>query len=103
MEAHALQSLRRHRFPHLVLDVRELDEYEEWHIPKACHAPFGSLWSVMDKLGLPRDACIVLYCNTGRRARWAALKLAFIGYTDVYVLCGKLTSTATQVAPRAGT
>lgn len=99
----ALLALRRHKLPHLVLDVREPDEFEAWHIPQAQSAPFGSLWAVMHELGLPTDACIVLYCNTGRRARWAALKLGYVGYTNLRVLCGRITPTATPVAPRAGT
>lgn len=99
----ALQGLRTYKLAHLLIDVREAEEFEAWHIPQAVSAPFGTLWSCMRDLGLPTDALIILYCCTGRRARWAAQKLAHIGYTNVHVLRGTLSPTAIETVSQAGT
>ena len=73
-----------------VIDVRTIAEYRAGHYPRALHIP-------VDKIGekttaeLPKGGLLV-YCNTGQRARFAAEKLEELGFRDVYYIAGLYTS-----------
>ena len=72
----------------IVLDVRTADEYEKKHIPHALLVPLeefqnGNFASLPDK-----NATILTYCWTGRRAQDAAQILVDNGYKNVYEFGG---------------
>ena len=72
----------------IVLDVRTQEEYEKKHIPGALLVPIeelreGNFDSLPDK-----DATILIYCRTGRRAIEATEILASNGYKNVYEFGG---------------
>ena len=65
----------------LIIDVRQANEYEAYHVPGSIHIAAGSL---PDRLGeLPRDHPIVTICAAGLRAGVAASILRSSGFDDV--------------------
>ena len=75
----------------LFLDVRELDEWDEGHIPGAVHVPRGNLESRVEGLLPDRSRTIVVYCAVGARSAFAAKTLTELGYEDVASLAGGYT------------
>ncbi len=68
---------------HIILDVREQEEFDEGHIPGATVIPHGQIHLLApDKLP-DKDALILVYCRSGRRSKIAADALAKLGYTNV--------------------
>jgi hydroxyacylglutathione hydrolase len=65
----------------LVIDVRQANEYEAYHVPGSIHLSAGSL---PDRLAeLPRDQPIVTICAAGLRAGVAASILRSSGFDEV--------------------
>lgn len=69
-----------------VVDVRTAIEYKAGHYPGAIHIPVTAI-SKKTTQGLPMKGLLV-YCNTGQRARIAAEKLRVLGFEDVYFIDG---------------
>ena len=67
-----------------IVDVRSLSEWNAGHHPRAFHAPNDQI----KKLSIRKDANILVYCKSGRRARAAAETLRNEGYTGVFHLVG---------------
>ena len=61
----------------ILVDVREADEFHAGHIPGAVNVPL----STIDRITLPKDAPIFLYCLRGTRSKRAAGILKKMGYT----------------------
>ena len=75
----------------LMLDVRELDEWEAGRAPVAVHVPMGQ---VVDRVGeLPTDRTIVCMCRVGGRSGSVAAHLAGAGY-DVRNIAGGMQAWA---------
>ena len=75
----------------LILDVREQDEWDEGHIPRAVHIPRGNLESRIESAAADRARSIVVYCAAGNRSAFAAKTLEELGYEDVVSLAGGFT------------
>ena len=73
---------------HLLLDVREPDEYEQGAIPGSIHIPRGNLESGIENRVVDRDQPIVVMCAGGVRSAFAADTLGQLGYTDVVSMDG---------------
>jgi molybdopterin/thiamine biosynthesis adenylyltransferase/rhodanese-related sulfurtransferase len=69
--------------PPVILDVREQDEWDEGHIPRAVHIPRGYLESRIERTAPDREARIVLYCASGARSALGAKTLGELGYAHV--------------------
>ncbi|MEO5940620.1 MAG: MBL fold metallo-hydrolase [Candidatus Limnocylindrales bacterium] len=65
----------------LVIDVRQANEYEAFHIPGSIHITAGSLPDRLDEI--PRDHPVVTVCAAGLRAAVAASILRSSGFEDV--------------------
>ena len=63
----------------VIIDVRTNDEYNKSHIPNVINIPHD----IIDTLDLAKGTKIILYCNTGRRAKIARDTLTRLGYTNV--------------------
>ena len=64
-----------------VIDVRQANEYEAYHVPGSIHISAGSL---PDRLAeLPTDHPVVTICAAGLRAGVAASILRSAGFADV--------------------
>jgi rhodanese-related sulfurtransferase len=69
------------------LDVREPNEWNLGHLPKAVHIPRGNLEGKVEAL-IPRDATVVVYCARANRSALAADTMQLMGYTNVASLAG---------------
>ncbi|HEX5015801.1 MAG TPA: rhodanese-like domain-containing protein [Candidatus Limnocylindrales bacterium] len=65
----------------LVIDVRQLGEFADGHIPGSLHLAGGSLPDRLDEL--PRDRPIATVCASGYRASVAASLLQAAGFSNV--------------------
>lgn len=79
----------------LILDVREIEEFEVSHLQDAQHIGFKNFnYSIMDKLIVDslgdRDTLIIVYCSIGIRSEIIGKKLISHGFTNVYNLYGGL-------------
>jgi sulfur-carrier protein adenylyltransferase/sulfurtransferase len=79
--------------PHVILlDVRELSEWETGHIPLAKHFPLSQLTSGSnDEMELSSEKTYLLYCQTGRRSQIAATYLVKLGIKNVMHLSGGIS------------
>jgi rhodanese-related sulfurtransferase len=68
----------------LVVDVREIEEFDAGHIDGALLKPLGSI----EALGVDKQRDIVLVCRSGRRSGIAYEKLAALGYRSLWNLEG---------------
>ena len=73
-----------------VLDVREMEEYAQGHIPGAVNIYIGELEKRLDEV--PSDRPVVSVCSTGNRAGLGASILARGGFKKVYNLIGGMTA-----------
>ncbi|HTN51205.1 MAG TPA: molybdopterin-synthase adenylyltransferase MoeB [Anaeromyxobacter sp.] len=74
--------------PPVLLDVREVDEWQSGHLPGAVHVPRGRLESRVEQLVPDRGAEVILYCAGGARSAFAAQTLAAMGYARVSSMSG---------------
>jgi sulfur-carrier protein adenylyltransferase/sulfurtransferase len=73
---------------YLLLDVRQPDEYEDFHIPGARLIPLPDLVQTVDSL--PADKALIFYCHVGGRSLAAAsmAEEEIQGAGDIYNLSG---------------
>ena len=70
----------------VIIDVRTQYEYDQGHYPGAVHVPLQNI--NRDTINFPKSTGILVYCNTGQRARRAAETIQSLGYTNVYYIAG---------------
>jgi sulfur-carrier protein adenylyltransferase/sulfurtransferase len=83
LDARELEARLQSADPPVLIDVRELDEYEQGAIPSALHVSRGRLESRIEGLVPDRTTPIVLSCESGARSAFAAKALGDLGYTNV--------------------
>jgi len=79
------------------LDVRELHEFVQGHIPGAVTIPLGQLKDRLDEL--PRDKEIVVVCLSGARSMMGLEILRKAGYEKSTSLAGGMNSWKTAGYP----
>ena len=84
--------LIRDRKVDVVLDVRTKLEYNLGHYPEALHIPTANLQDQAETLIPDKSTRILVYCNTGQRARYATDLLRAKGYKDVKYIAGTYTT-----------
>ena len=73
----------------IILDVREQDEYDSVHIPRAVLLPVGTINEDTAAEVIPeKDSTVLVYCRSGNRSKTASSKLAELGYTNIYEFGG---------------
>ena len=80
-----------------IIDVREVSEYNEGHIPGAISIPRGviefRIWALVgygEKM--KKDMELILYCSSGSRCALAARSLQELGLTNVTAVDMKLSN-----------
>ena len=68
---------------HIILDVREQDEFDAGHIPGAILLPYTKIEKKAEEMLPDKDKQILVYCRSGRRSKIAAEALARLGYTNI--------------------
>jgi phage shock protein E len=77
----------------VILDVRTgLERNNLGFYPGSLHIPSGELESKVDEAIPVKSTRIIVYCNTGQRARAAVEKLRKLGYMDVAYISGSYKS-----------
>jgi rhodanese-related sulfurtransferase len=71
-----------------LIDVREDNEWNAGHLPKAIHLGKGIIERDIEKTIPDHNAEIVLYCGGGFRSALAADNLQKMGYTNVISMDG---------------
>lgn len=71
-----------------LIDVRELSEWQEAHIPKAILISKDEIREKIKTTVPNLDATIYLHCRSGVRSMHAAQTLTELGYTNVYSVDG---------------
>lgn len=72
---------------YVILDVRTKPEYEDGHIKNAISLPNEEISpdnKLLDELLSDKEQMILVYCRSGRRSTDASIKLAKMGYVNVY-------------------
>ncbi len=72
----------------VLVDVREVGEYRDGHVPGATSIPVATLKSRPEELEKFKNRPIILYCRTGGQSGSAASLLKKNGYSRVYNLKG---------------
>jgi len=70
----------------VIVDVREIDEWQAGHIDGAKHLPLGTL--PVTAAGLDRSTPVALHCEGGTRSAIGAALLEKMGFSDVTDLTG---------------
>jgi rhodanese-related sulfurtransferase len=74
----------------VLIDVREKDEWNQAHIPKAIHLSRGRLEGEIEEKVADPNAGIIVHCGGGGRSALAAETLQRMGYKNVMSLSGGL-------------
>jgi len=70
-----------------VLDVRGDLEWNQGHFSSAKHIPHNMVSEAnMRRLDVKKEDAVLVYCNTGHRAKQAAEMLKSIGFKSVYYI-----------------
>ena len=72
----------------LLIDVREDNEWEKDHLPRAIHLGKGVIERDIEQRVPDINAPIILYCGGGFRSALAADNLGKMGYTNVISMDG---------------
>jgi rhodanese-related sulfurtransferase len=77
----------------VIVDVRtEIERATLGYYPGSVHIPSSVLETRFPKLYVNKEISILIYCNTGHRARLAADKLHALGYINTYYVSSSYTS-----------
>ena len=71
----------------LLVDVREIDEFSDGHIPDAINVPLNEIEQNAEVM-LPKDKILYVYCRSGQRSGAAVRMLKELGYEQVYNIGG---------------
>lgn len=70
----------------MIIDVRNNNEYIQSHLENAINVPVREINEHLPKLEQYKDKIIIIYCDTGRRSKTAAIQLKALGYKHLYVI-----------------
>jgi rhodanese-related sulfurtransferase len=77
-----------------IIDVRELHEWENMHIPQALHIPMAELPLRIKDIVADYNQPIYIHCQGGVRSHKSAQALLDLGYQEVYSIDGGLSAWA---------
>jgi rhodanese-related sulfurtransferase len=74
----------------VMIDVREVGEFREGHLPNARNIALGSMEEKIKEMKVSKSRPIVVYCGTGNKASGAQSALKKNGFENVHLLAGGL-------------
>jgi rhodanese-related sulfurtransferase len=89
-QAQVVESLGKPGAP-LLLDVRSEKEFAAGHVPGAINIPYDALPARLGELAKHRDAPVVVYCESGRRAGIASETLQGAGFSKLQHMSGDMS------------
>jgi len=72
----------------LVLDIRDREEYDSFHLDQALCLPFNQVLARAGDFIKDPEQVVVVYCSRGIRSRYAAFFLCELGFKSVYDMGG---------------
>lgn len=72
----------------ILLDVRSIQEYNEYHLTGAICIPLYELQQRIENVVANHDNIVIIYCQTGHRSEKAIHILEKKGYTNLYQIEG---------------
>lgn len=84
----------------LLVDVRELPEYQTASIPGATLIPLNQLQSSLDQLEPFRDKRIVVHCHHGGRSFRATMALRGLGFEKTQNMSGGIDQWSQEINPQ---
>jgi rhodanese-related sulfurtransferase len=75
-------------FDGILIDIRELSEYEDGYISHSIHISRGVLEAKIETLVPNKEQKIYLYCGGGYRSALSADNLMKMGYKNTYSIAG---------------
>lgn len=70
-----------------LIDVREKEEFDEYHLKDAINIPLGNIIDDISKdKNIDTNSNIIVYCRSGKRSTDAFNKLKSAGYKNIYNL-----------------
>lgn len=90
IEYNVLQKMLKENANIILLDVRNILEFEESHLVGALNIPLGELEKKVELLIPNKGQTIIIYCNGGVKSKVASEMLIEMGYINVYELKGGL-------------
>jgi len=85
--------------PFLLIDVREDNEWERDHLPRAIHLGRGVIERDIEQRVPDINAPIILYCGGGFRSALAADNLGKMGYTNLLSMNGGIPGWSEKAYP----
>ena len=82
-----------------ILDVRELDEWQDLHIKGALHIPKDEVITKIEEKIPDHNTPVYIHCRGGVRSLTAAQTMLDKGYTDVYSVNGGINAWANAGYP----
>lgn len=92
----AVDKIQCNNYDLFLLDVREPNEYTDWHIENSVNIPLGALSKEETINYIPKDKEIITICSHGNRATDGKYLMQRYGY-NVKVLQGGLRSWNTEI------
>ena len=86
----------------ILIDVRELEDYQEAHLPFAVNMPRGFLEAEIARHEAGPDTAIVCQCGGGSRSALAAKTLQEMGFRNVASMAGGLKAWKEKGLPVEG-
>lgn len=99
IDVHQLKKMMENNPNLCLIDVRELEEWQEFHIAGALHIPKDIIASSIATKVPNKDQPIYLHCKGGVRSLFAAQVLTDLGYQEVYSLDGGIIDWAVAGYP----
>ena len=97
LSAAEVQNLLERDGKHIVLDVREREEYREGHLDGAVSLPRGFLEIKVESTIPDKNTPIIAYCAGGTRSLLAAKVMKEMGYQNVISMSGGYSAWKTAV------
>jgi rhodanese-related sulfurtransferase len=85
----------------VLVDVQELEEFRNGHLPQARNMPLSLLENKVGELKFKKDRPVVVYCKSGNRAAGACNTLKKQGFENVRSLAGGLMAWQSANLPVA--
>ena len=86
--AHIYDMTKNNKLDGILIDIRELSEYENGHISDAVHISRGILEAKIESLIPNKEEKVYLYCGGGFRSVLSADNLIKMGYKNTYSVAG---------------
>lgn len=80
----------------ILLDVRQLEEHEEFALEPSILIPLHELPERVGELNDYRNKELIVYCRSGNRSQQACMFLELSGFTNVINLTGGMLAWAQQ-------